>query len=153
MRQDSDRYWETVPLQEMSKEQWEALCDRCGRCCLHKLRDEDTDEIAYTNVSCRLLDVTTGFCSDYCRRKKRVLDCIELDQKQLQKIDWLPPSCAYRRIAEGKPLYAWHYLIAGDFEAMDKAGISVKNRVISERDAGDLEDYIVDWVDEAIEEG
>lgn len=139
-----DRYWEYLSLEEMSKEQWEALCDRCGQCCLHKLRDDDTGEIHYTNVACRLLDIKTGFCSDYCRRQQFIPDCIQLTQSMIADIDWLPTSCAYRLIAEGKSLYDWHYLISGNFEAMHKAGISIKGRAISERDAGDLEDYIVD---------
>ncbi|MUH07046.1 YcgN family cysteine cluster protein [Commensalibacter melissae] len=142
-----DRYWENLSLQEMNKEQWEALCDRCGRCCLHKLRDDDTNEIYYTNVACWLLDIKTGQCSDYCHRKIRIPDCIQLTRKNLSRIDWLPSTCAYRLIAEGKTLYPWHYLIAGNFEAMHKAGISVRGKVVSEHDAGELEDYIVEWID------
>lgn len=138
-------YWEALSFDQMSEEQWEALCDRCGRCCLHKLRDDDTNEIAYTNVSCRLLDTQTGQCSDYCRRKIRIPDCIQLTPETLLKIDWLPPTCAYRLISEGKNLPEWHYLRSGSFETVHTAGISVKGRVINERDAGDIEDYIVDW--------
>lgn len=139
-----DRYWEHVPLEKMNEEQWEALCDRCGRCCLHKLRDEETNRILYTTVACRLLDIGTGFCSDYCHRQVRVPDCMALTQDRIKEIDWLPSTCAYRLVSEGRSLYPWHYLIAGNFEAMDQAGISVKGRVLSERDAGDLEDYVID---------
>ncbi|MDI2091082.1 YcgN family cysteine cluster protein [Commensalibacter oyaizuii] len=138
-------YWQELTLSEMDQQQWEALCDRCGRCCLHKLRDEDTDQIAYTNVACRLLDVQTGQCKDYCNRKRRIPDCIQLTQDLIAEIDWLPPTCAYRLISEGKDLPEWHYLRSGNFDSVYAVGISVKGRVISERDAGDLEDYIVDW--------
>lgn len=140
-----ERYWEVLSLDQMDEAQWEALCDRCGRCCLHKLRDEEIDEIEYTNVACRLLDVQTGQCGDYCRRKMRIPDCIQLTKEMLSEIDWLPPTCSYRLLAEGKTLPTWHYLNTGSFDEVYQAGISVKGRVISERDAGDLEDYIVDW--------
>ncbi|MDI2112900.1 YcgN family cysteine cluster protein [Commensalibacter nepenthis] len=144
-KQHIEKYWEILTLDQMDETQWEALCDRCGRCCLHKLRDEDTNEIAYTNVACRLLDAQTGQCSDYCRRKMRIPDCIHLTQEMIVEIDWLPPTCAYRLISEGKNLPEWHYLQSGSFDTVHQAGISVKGRVINERDAGDLEDYIVEW--------
>lgn len=129
----------------MSRREWESLCDGCGRCCLHKLRDEDTDEISYTEVACRLLDLQSCRCSDYVDRKKRVSDCVKLTPKRVTTIDWLPPSCAYRMVAEGRDLAAWHPLVSGDPESVHRAGVSVRGRVVGEREAGALEDHVVRW--------
>ncbi len=130
---------------EMTTDEWESLCDGCGRCCLHKLRDEDTDEISFTNVACRLLDLNTSRCSDYARRQKRVPDCVRLTPRSLAGVDWLPPSCAYRRLSEGKDLPVWHPLITGDPASVARAGAGVAGRVLSERDAGPLEHHVVEW--------
>ena len=130
---------------EMTTDEWESLCDGCGRCCLHKLRDEDTDEISFTNVACRLLDLNTSRCSDYARRQKRVPDCVRLTPRSLAGVDWLPPSCAYRRLSEGKDLPVWHPLITGDPASVARAGAAVAGRVLSERDAGPLEHHVVEW--------
>lgn len=138
-------FWKTKTLEEMTREEWESLCDGCGRCCLHKLRDEDTDELSFTNVACRLLDVSSARCSDYARRQRRVPDCVSLTPGALRDIDWLPPTCGYRRVAEGKDLAWWHPLVSGDAETVHAAGVSVRGRVISERDAGPLEHHVVDW--------
>ncbi len=138
------RFWETLPLEAMSRPQWESLCDRCGRCCLHKLRDDD-DTIHFTDVACRLLDPDTAECADYARRARIVPDCVRLTPDALSDIDWLPPSCAYRLVKEGKPLPAWHPLLSGDEDSVARAGASVRGRVISERDAGPLEHHMVDW--------
>ncbi|MGL4686978.1 MAG: YcgN family cysteine cluster protein [Commensalibacter sp.] len=140
-----EKFWEKLSLSEMDTEQWEALCDRCGRCCLHKLRDNDTDEVLFTNVACCLLDVDSGQCKDYENRHKKVPDCLQLTMDLLVKVDWLSPTCAYRLLKEGKTLRQWHPLISKNYESVHKAGISVRGRVISERRAGDIEDYIVDW--------
>jgi uncharacterized cysteine cluster protein YcgN (CxxCxxCC family) len=129
----------------MSTEQWESLCDGCGRCCLHKLRDDDTDALSFTDVSCRLLDTRTCRCSKYATRRDWVPDCVSLTPESLRTIDWLPPSCAYRRVAEGKDLLPWHPLVSGDTESVHRAGVSVRGRAISERRAGLLEHHIVDW--------
>lgn len=142
-----DRFWER-PLAELSPEEWEALCDGCGRCCLHKIEDEDTGEIADTNVACRLLDCETARCSDYANRKTFVPDCLRLTLKIVDSVEWLPRTCAYRVRAEGRPLPQWHYLISGDREAVKRAGVSVSGRVISETRAGPLEHHIVEWDDE-----
>ncbi len=140
-----DEFWRSKSLAEMSRAEWESLCDRCGRCCLHKLRDEETDEISFTNVACRLLDLGTARCSDYAHRRRRVPDCVQLTPAKLKKVDWLPPTCAYRLLEEGKELFAWHPLISGRAESVFEAGISVAGRALGERDAGPLEHHIVEW--------
>lgn len=138
-------FWETTPLQEMTTAEWESLCDGCGRCCLHKLRDEDTDEIHYTSVACRLLDVSNCRCTDYPQRHRKVQDCITLTPAMVSELDWLPPDCAYRRLSEGRSLPAWHPLITGNPESVIEAGASAAGRCISERQAGALEEYVVAW--------
>lgn len=138
-------FWKTTPLDRMTTEQWESLCDGCGRCCLHKLRDEDTDAIAFTDVSCRLLDTTTCRCSHYETRRDWVPDCVSLTPKTLADIDWLPPSCAYRRLSEGKDLAWWHPLVSGTPATVHAAGVSVRGRARDERRAGLLEHHIVEW--------
>ena len=138
-------FWKTVPFEQMSAAQWESLCDGCGRCCLHKLRDDDTDELSFTDVSCRLLDTKTCQCRKYETRRDWVPDCVSLTPASLREIDWLPPSCAYRRVSEGKDLAAWHHLVCGDRDAVHRAGVSVRGRAIDERRAGMLEHHIVEW--------
>ncbi len=138
-------FWKTKRLDEMTAEEWESLCDGCGRCCLHKLRDADTDALAFTNVACRLLDHATCRCRDYARRSRRVPDCVRLTPANIGNLDWLPPSCAYRRIDEGKDLAWWHPLVSGDPESVHRAGVSVQGRVVGERAAGPFEHHIVDW--------
>jgi uncharacterized cysteine cluster protein YcgN (CxxCxxCC family) len=138
-------FWRAKGLGEMTRSEWESLCDGCGRCCLHKLRDEDTDELSFTNVACRLLDVNSGRCSDYANRRTRVPDCVRLTPAKLRTVDWLPPSCAYRLLSEGKDLYPWHPLISGTSDSVVAAGIAVNGRALSERDAGPLEHHIVEW--------
>ena len=141
----TEPFWTTKTLAEMTLAEWESLCDGCGRCCLHKLRDEDTDALAYTDVSCRLLDTMSCRCSDYARRQKRVPDCVSLTPAALAEIDWLPPTCGYRRVAEGRGLAWWHWLVSGSADTVHQAGISVHGRVVSERVAGTLEDHVVEW--------
>ena len=138
-------FWTTTPLDEMTEAQWESLCDGCGRCCLHKLREEVTEELAFTNVACRLLDTRSCQCGDYARRQETVPDCVSLTPATLAEIDWLPPSCAYRRLAEGRDLAWWHPLVSGDAETVHSAGVSVRGRTISETRAGPLDNYVVDW--------
>lgn len=140
-------FWETVALEDMTREQWESLCDGCGKCCLLKLEDEDSGELAYTEVACRLLDMGSCRCTRYTERSRLVPDCITLTPDLIPTLRWMPKTCAYRRVYEGKPLLWWHPLISGDPETVHQAGISVRGRVVSERRAGDLEDHIVDWPD------
>lgn len=129
----------------MSREQWESLCDGCGRCCLHKLRDEATEALAFTDVSCHLLDTESCRCTRYPTRHDWVPDCVTLTPATVREIDWLPPSCAYRLLAEGRDLAWWHPLVSGDSETVHSAGVSVRGRVVSERRAGPLEDRITSW--------
>lgn len=138
------RFWE-LPLERLTQEEWEALCDGCGRCCLHKIEDEDSGAIAETNVACTLLDTKTARCRDYANRKAFVPDCLRLTLKIVDSVEWLPSTCAYRRRAAGRPLPRWHYLISGDREAVVEAGVSVAGRVVSEDVAGPLEHHIVEW--------
>lgn len=142
-----DRFWETKPLARMTKREWESLCDGCGKCCLVKLQDADTDEISYTDVACKLLDCTTARCSDYPNRKRKVPDCVVLSVKLVNQLDWMPSTCAYRLLKEGKPLYWWHHLECGDPNAVHEAGISVRGRVVSETLVEDAElvEHVVDW--------
>jgi uncharacterized cysteine cluster protein YcgN (CxxCxxCC family) len=138
-------FWKTKRLAEMTRAEWESLCDGCGRCCLHKLRYEESGELAHTNVACRLLDLNTCRCRDYARRRQHVPDCVHLSPRALEEIDWLPPSCAYRRLAEGRDLAWWHPLVSGDPETVHRAGISVRGRAVDERTAGPLDHHIADW--------
>lgn len=140
----SDRYWDTEPLDKLTRDQWESLCDGCGRCCVHSLEDEETGQFFPTNVACKLLDRHSGRCSDYRNRRLYVPDCIRLTPAKLKVMDWLPETCAYVRRAEGLPLPDWHYLVCGDREAVHKAGVSVRGWTISEDDAGELENHILE---------
>ena len=136
-------FWET-PLESLDRAQWEALCDGCGKCCLNKVEDDDTGHIYPTNVACRLLDLETARCSDYRRRRAYVPDCVRMTPAKMDQYPWLPSSCAYVLRANDKPLPGWHYLISGDRESVHNAGMSVKGRAISEIDAGELENHIIE---------
>lgn len=143
---DVTGWWDTVPLDLMDRGQWESLCDGCGRCCLHKLQNSDTGAVTLTNVACRLLNERTARCSDYRRRKAIVPDCVRLTPQSLPRVDWLPDSCAYRRIEEGRGLPDWHPLVTGDPASGRAAGKTVAGKVISEVRAGPLEDHVVDAI-------
>lgn len=136
-------FWEK-PLAALDRAEWEALCDGCGKCCLHKVEDEDTGNIYPTNVACRLLDRDSGQCSNYRGRRAFVPDCVRLTEKLVDEISWLPRTCAYRLRGDGQPLPDWHYLISGDREAVHGAGESVRGWTVAEVEAGDLENHIVD---------
>ena len=138
-----ERFWE-LPIETLDREEWEALCDGCGKCCLHKLEDDENGRLYPTNVACRLLDRQTCQCSNYKMRKTLVPDCVRLDVNRMREIDWLPSTCAYRLRDDGKPLADWHYLVSGSRETVHEAGISVRGWTISEDDAGDLEYHLVD---------
>ena len=140
------RFWERKRLQDMSDAEWEALCDGCGKCCLNKLEDEDTGEVALPRVACRLFDDTTCRCAQYDIRHQFVPECIVLKPDTLdQHMTWIPATCAYRLIDEGKDLHWWHPLVSGDPETVHEAGISVRGRVVSERDTDGLEGRVVGW--------
>lgn len=139
-------FWKNKSLSEMSQEEWEALCDGCARCCLHRLEDEDTQDIYFTNVHCRLLDTQNGRCTDYPNRSKRVPDCVTITLKALEDPYWLPKSCAYRLLAEGKPLLDWHPLVSGDPNSVITAGQRVCEHTICEDEADDLQNHLIDWV-------
>ncbi len=142
-----ERYWETKPLTKMSKAEWEALCDGCGRCCLNKLEDWHSGEIYWTNLACNLLDCTTCRCTDYANRFAMVPDCLELTPENLDSFTWLPPTCAYARLRDGKPLADWHPLISGSHHSVYEAGISVRGRADPEGNTlvEEYEDHLVEW--------
>jgi hypothetical protein len=138
-------FWATKSLDTMTKDEWESLCDGCARCCLHKLEDEDTGKIFYTDVACRLLDMNTCKCTRYGERRRLVPDCVVMSPDSVDDLSWLPSTCAYRRRGEGKELSWWHPLVSGNAETVHDAGISVQGRAASERDAGQLEHRLVTW--------
>jgi uncharacterized cysteine cluster protein YcgN (CxxCxxCC family) len=138
-------FWKQKRLDEMTAEEWESLCDGCGKCCLHKIEDEDSGDIAFTNVACRYLDLDTCRCSDYANRQKNVSDCVRLTPALVPTLRWLPDSCAYRLVAEGRDLFWWHPLVSGDKATVHAA--SVRGEVISEDDVADLENHIQDWLE------
>lgn len=141
------RFWD-LPLADLTRNEWEALCDGCGKCCLHKLEDDQTGEVLRTNVACKLLNTKTAQCSDYRHRKAYVPDCLRLTLRIVGNVPWLPESCAYRRRADGLPLPEWHYLLTGDRDSVHKAGASVVGRAINEQHAGPLEHHLVEWPDD-----
>ena len=149
MSKAREPFWRTTPLAEMTREQWESLCDGCGRCCLIKLQDEDGDgdETDYTDVACRLLDLGLCRCTAYERRRELVPGCVVLTPDNLERLHWMPSTCAYRLVAEGRDLPWWHHLVSGDPEDVHRAGISVRGRVVPEErvEEEDLEDHIVEW--------
>ena len=142
---ESKPFWETKSLEDMSDPEWESLCDSCGQCCLFKLEDADTGEYALTDVACRFLDHDTCQCSDYANRQRNVPDCVKVTPRNIAGLRWMPETCAYRLLAEGKPLYAWHPLVSGRAESVHEAGVSVRGRSVSERAAGDFHDHVVAW--------
>ena len=145
-RETKQRFWEQKSLEEMTPPEWESLCDGCGKCCLHKLEDEKSGEVFVCNVACRLLDLESCQCADYPNRKQLVPDCTVLTPDKIEEFHWLPITCAYRLLAEHKPLPEWHPLISGSPTSAHEAGISVGGRVVSEDEADDLQHHITDWV-------
>lgn len=141
-------FWKRKPLGAMTAAEWESLCDGCGRCCLHKIRwhqDDGSGSLDHTNVACKLLDTHTCRCTDYRNRHATVPDCTRLSAENVPTLDWLPPSCAYRRLAEGKDLQWWHHLVCGDRGMVHRIGASVQGRAVPERKAGPLQHHIVEW--------
>ena len=139
------KFWEHKELAEMDSREWELLCDGCGKCCLNKLEDMETGNIQYTRVACRLLNLETCRCSSYEDRQRFVPDCRKLTKTNLKKFPWLPSTCAYRLKAEGKKLFWWHPLISKNKNTVHEAGVSVRGRSVSERDAKNLELHVVSW--------
>ena len=135
-------FWETKRLEQMTAAEWESLCDGCGRCCLVRFEDDDTGEIIPTRISCRLFDPETCRCADYANRKRHVPDCIKLTPWNIEALTWMPPTCAYRRLHEGRGLPNWHPLITGDPESVHEAGVGVRGQVIPETALEDVEDAI-----------
>ena len=140
-------FWQTKTLTQMSQAEWESLCDGCGRCCLVKLEDEETGDIALTDIACRLLDNQKCKCKQYDTRHEIVPDCVRLTPKNISQLKWMPKSCAYRLLAEGKDLAWWHPLISGNKETVHQAGISIQGKTVSEDDNLQPEDRIVSWFD------
>lgn len=140
-------FWKRKSLREMTRAEWESLCDGCGKCCLLKLLDEDSGAVDYTDVACKLLDIETCRCRDYKNRNRLVPGCVVLAPGKLEHLPWMPSTCAYRLLHEGKELPGWHPLVSGDAATVHSAGISVRRRVIPEMlvDEDDLEDRIVTW--------
>jgi uncharacterized protein len=143
MAQDNP-FWKSKTLSEMTRAEWESLCDGCGRCCLNKLEDEDTGKFLYTRAACKLLDIGTCRCTDYVNRAKRVPDCVTLTPRNVPELGWLPESCAYRRLDEGRGLAWWHPLVSGRAETVREAGISVENEAYTEE--GITVDELVDHI-------
>jgi uncharacterized cysteine cluster protein YcgN (CxxCxxCC family) len=139
-------FWKLKTLHEMTLEEWESLCDGCGRCCLIKLQDEDTDEIVHTRVACRLLNVRTCRCKDYPGRHLKVEDCVQLTPDKARDLEWLPETCAYRLVARGEDLQWWHPLVSGRADTVHEAGVSVREFAISERRVnGQYERFLLKW--------
>ena len=140
-------FWKTKKLAEMTAEEWESLCDNCGKCCLHKLEDEDTGKIVFTSIACKLIDLKTCRCTRYAERTRFVADCLDLKQSGFTRYDWLPATCAYRLLNDGKELPAWHPLLSGSKASVKKAGVSISSYAIKESLEMNPDDHIIEWLD------
>lgn len=142
-----DGFWKTKKLTEMTPAEWESLCDGCAICCLYKLQDEETEEVYYTDVACRLLDMKQCRCKAYTERTSLMPTCVLLTPELLERISWLPASCAYRRVKEGLDLEWWHPLISGKPGLVHKVGLSIRGKAVPEEEADmeNLDDRVVDW--------
>lgn len=142
-------FWERKQLAELDEDEWEALCDGCARCCLHKLEDEDSGKVFYTRVRCRHLDEEHCRCTDYASRSKLMPNCVQLDPGRVGEFHWLPNTCAYRLLAEGSPLPEWHPLVSGDSRSVQDAGISIRGRCISDEfvHPDGYDEHIIHWIE------
>jgi len=138
-------FWMDKQLHEMTTQEWEAICDNCAKCCLFRLQDDVTDEIHFTNVACQYLDHSNCQCTDYANRSIKVPSCITLTLKELEQPDWLPKTCAYRLLAEDKPLPDWHPLLTGSQDSLIESGNAIQGRIICETEADDLQHHLIDW--------
>ncbi len=147
----TEPFWRAKTLEQMSQDEWESLCDGCGRCCLLKIEDDDDGEIYLTRLSCRLLNTDSCRCNDYENRHTRVPDCLSISAKKVRELPWLPQSCAYRRVAEGRDLAWWHPLVSGDWQTVHAAGVSVRGWARNEDSIGDegLDRFIIPDLDDA----
>lgn len=137
--------WLSKPLAELNEEQWEALCDGCGKCCMVKLQDAETQHVYYTNVACELFNQNTCQCNDYAQRTKKVPTCLSLSLERPEEFAWLPQTCAYRLRFNSQPLYPWHPLISGDKNSVHEQGMSIQGKSVAQCEAGPLEKHIVTW--------
>jgi uncharacterized cysteine cluster protein YcgN (CxxCxxCC family) len=140
------KFWEVKSLAEMTVQEWESLCDNCGKCCLHKLEDEDTGDLAFTRVVCNLIDLDSCRCTRYSERSILVPDCLDLKQHDFAEYNWLPDTCAYRLLTDGKPLPDWHPLVSGTPHSVREAGVSITAYAIRESEVEDMEDHIIGWL-------
>lgn len=140
-------FWKTKKLGEMTTEEWESLCDRCGKCCLIKLEDEDTREIHFTSVVCKYIDLKTCRCTRYGERTRLVPQCLDLKQHDFAEFNWLPSTCAYRLLSDGEDLPAWHPLLTGNGKSVEKAGISIKSYAMKETEIDRPEEHVIRWLD------
>jgi len=143
---ENKRFWETKKLNEMTPDEWESLCDACGKCCVHKIQDEDTEEIFYTDIACRLLDIHTCRCTQYEQRHTLVPECVVMNAGNRDMLEWMPSTCAYRLLAEGKPLYPWHPLLTGNPQSTHEADISVQDLLVREETVDDILDHVLEDV-------
>ncbi|MBV1908955.1 MAG: YcgN family cysteine cluster protein [Kangiellaceae bacterium] len=143
---NENRFWENTPFDELNPKQWEQICDGCAQCCAHKLQDDETDEIFLTNIVCQHLDMKKCQCSVYGNRHVHVPDCIKITPENANRLNWIPDTCGYRLLANGKPLPEWHPLVTGEQESTHLSNMSVTGKVISETDIDidELEDYLVE---------
>lgn len=146
---ENQPFWTAHKLSELTREQWESLCDRCAKCCLLKLDFEDTGELCYTHIVCRYFDEQTSLCSCYGERTVKVPTCVELTPENLAQVHYMPATCAYRLLSEGKSLPEWHHLVSGSPETVHEAGVSICGKVLSEDlvDPDDWEEHIIEWVE------
>lgn len=140
-------FWETKKLSEMTTDEWESICDGCGKCCLNKLEDEDTGEIFFTSVVCDLIDLDSCRCTRYSERTTLVPECLDLKQHDFAEYNWLPATCAYRLLSDGKPLPSWHPLVSGNQTDIKDAGVSISSYAMKESDINDLEDHVIEWLE------